>query len=80
MKLSNCRSTSLDYCSAESRVEPTVEAGCKVTAGEWYSYYDGVTLTAPGGLDIDHMISVPATTEASVPALQNVSDIRLTPP
>ncbi|MCW8102667.1 HNH endonuclease family protein [Streptomyces tauricus] len=41
---------------AESRAEPTVEAGCKVTAGEWYSYYDGVTLTAPGGLDIDHMV------------------------
>ncbi|WP_404200089.1 HNH endonuclease family protein [Streptomyces tauricus] len=41
---------------AESRVEPTIEAGCKVTAGEWYSYYDGVTLTAPGGLDIDHMV------------------------
>ncbi|MFE1797675.1 HNH endonuclease family protein [Streptomyces sp. NPDC059517] len=41
---------------AESRVEPTIEAGCKVVAGEWYSYYDGVTLTAPGGLDIDHMV------------------------
>ncbi|MFD6287510.1 HNH endonuclease family protein [Streptomyces sp. NPDC060205] len=24
--------------------------------GEWYSYYDGVTLTAPGGLDIDHLV------------------------
>lgn len=21
-----------------------------------YSYYDGLTLTAPGGLDIDHMV------------------------
>ncbi|TRO56065.1 HNH endonuclease family protein [Streptomyces sp. IB201691-2A2] len=41
---------------AESRAEPTIEAGCKVTAGEWYSYYDGVTLTTPGGLDIDHMV------------------------
>ncbi|WP_404199220.1 HNH endonuclease family protein [Streptomyces tauricus] len=41
---------------AESRAEPTVGAGCKVTAGAWYSYYDGVTLTAPGGLDIDHMV------------------------
>ncbi|MEW1693433.1 HNH endonuclease family protein [Streptomyces sp. NPDC091265] len=28
----------------------------KIVAGEWYSYYDGVTLTAPGGLDIDHMV------------------------
>ncbi|MFE9687809.1 HNH endonuclease family protein [Streptomyces sp. NPDC006285] len=41
---------------AESRVEPAIETGCKVTSGEWYSYYDGVTLTAPGGLDIDHMV------------------------
>ncbi|MGW0572969.1 HNH endonuclease family protein [Streptomyces tauricus] len=41
---------------AESRVEPVIEAGCKVVGGEWYSYYDGVTLTAPGGLDIDHMV------------------------
>src|SRR4051794_614544 len=38
----------------ESRIPATVEAGCKVTAGEWFSYYDGLTLTAPGGLDIDH--------------------------
>lgn len=41
---------------AESRIEPTIETGCKVTAGEWYSYYDGATLTTPGGLDIDHMV------------------------
>jgi hypothetical protein len=40
----------------ESRAEPTIEASCNVTAGEWYSYYDGVTLTTPGGLDIDHMV------------------------
>lgn len=40
----------------ESRIPATVEAGCKVTAGEWFSYYDGLTLTAPGGLDIDHMV------------------------
>ncbi|WP_221359257.1 HNH endonuclease family protein [Streptomyces beigongshangae] len=41
---------------SESRVQPTIEAGCKVTAGEWHSYYDGLVLTAPGGLDIDHMV------------------------
>ncbi|MFG3072168.1 HNH endonuclease family protein [[Kitasatospora] papulosa] len=48
--------TRMDVLIAESRIAPTVEAGCKVTAGEWYSYYDGLTLTAPGGLDIDHMV------------------------
>lgn len=40
----------------ESRTEPTIEAGCKVVAGEWFSYYDGATVTVPGGLDIDHMV------------------------
>ncbi|MFE2829384.1 HNH endonuclease family protein [Streptomyces sp. NPDC059271] len=40
----------------ESRVQPTIEPGCKVTAGQWFSFYDGVTVTAPGGLDIDHMV------------------------
>ncbi|MGW6010955.1 HNH endonuclease family protein [Streptomyces sp. NPDC055210] len=49
-------STRMEVLIAESRTEPTVEGGCKVTAGEWFSYYDGVTLTAPGGLDIDHMV------------------------
>ncbi|MCX4993420.1 HNH endonuclease family protein [Streptomyces sp. NBC_00568] len=48
--------TRAEVLIAESRVEPTVEVGCRVTAGEWYSYYDGVTVTAPGGLDIDHMV------------------------
>ncbi|MFD5036121.1 hypothetical protein ACFWMX_31380 [Streptomyces sp. NPDC058378] len=41
---------------AESRIAPTVEAVCKVTAGERYSYDDGLTLTAPGGLDIGHVV------------------------
>jgi hypothetical protein len=48
--------TRAEVLIAESRVAPTVGAGCKVTVGEWYSYYDGVTVTAPGGLDIDHMV------------------------
>ncbi|MGV9703889.1 HNH endonuclease family protein [Streptomyces sp. NPDC003483] len=48
--------TRAEVLIAESRIPATVEVGCKVTAGEWYSYYDGVTVTAPGGLDIDHMV------------------------
>lgn len=48
--------TRMEVLISESRVEPTIEAGCKVVAGEWYSYYDQQTLTAPGGLDIDHMV------------------------
>lgn len=48
--------TRMEVLIAESRVEPTIEARCKVTVGEWFSYYDGLTLTTPGGLDIDHMV------------------------
>ncbi|MFE7535160.1 HNH endonuclease family protein [Streptomyces rhizosphaericola] len=48
--------TRMEVLIAESRVEPTVADRCRVVAGEWYSYYDGVTLTAPGGLDIDHTV------------------------
>ncbi|WP_326844171.1 HNH endonuclease family protein (plasmid) [Streptomyces sp. NBC_01558] len=48
--------TRAEVLIAESRVQPTIEPGCKVTAGQWYSFYDGVTVTAPGGLDIDHMV------------------------
>ncbi|MFE5996785.1 HNH endonuclease family protein [Streptomyces sp. NPDC056454] len=48
--------TRMEVLIAESRVEPTIEGACKVTGGEWFSYYDGFTLTEPGGLDIDHMV------------------------
>jgi uncharacterized protein DUF1524 len=34
----------------------TEEAGCSVATGEWLSAYDATTFTAPGGLDIDHMV------------------------
>ncbi|MFD4791821.1 hypothetical protein ACFWN1_33290 [Streptomyces sp. NPDC058459] len=46
---------------SESRTEPTVHAGCRVTAGTWFSYYDGVTVTDPAALDIDYLVSVAAT-------------------
>ncbi|MEU5902500.1 HNH endonuclease family protein [Streptomyces venezuelae] len=48
--------TRAEVLIAESRIAPTVGAGCKVTGGQWYSYYDGETLTQPRGLDIDHMV------------------------
>ncbi|WP_331741336.1 HNH endonuclease family protein (plasmid) [Streptomyces sp. NBC_00963] len=48
--------TRAEVLIAESRTKPVIEAGCKIASGTWYSYYDGVTVTAPGGLDIDHMV------------------------
>ncbi|MFE5191707.1 HNH endonuclease family protein [Streptomyces sp. NPDC056628] len=35
---------------------PTVGAGCRLTGGSWYSYYDTTMVTAAGSLDIDHMV------------------------
>ncbi|MFE3526630.1 hypothetical protein ACFXOD_34555 [Streptomyces sp. NPDC059161] len=35
---------------------------CRAVSGTWYSEYDGKTLTASGQVDIDHMLSVAATT------------------
>ncbi|MFE3179260.1 HNH endonuclease family protein [Amycolatopsis sp. NPDC059090] len=29
---------------------------CRIIGGRWTSRYDGVTVTDPGGLDIDHMV------------------------
>ncbi|EFE65736.1 conserved hypothetical protein [Streptomyces viridosporus ATCC 14672] len=48
--------TRMEVLLAESLVAPMVEPGCRVTAGEWLSYYDGVTVTVPSGLDIDHVV------------------------
>ncbi|WP_097865767.1 HNH endonuclease family protein [Streptomyces sp. rh34] len=41
---------------AEAVKPPTKGAGCKLSGGEWLSYYDGVTVTDPGKLDLDHMV------------------------
>lgn len=38
-----------------------MHTGCGVMAGTWFSYYDGVTVTDPAALDIDHLVSVAAT-------------------
>ncbi|MFD3580710.1 HNH endonuclease family protein [Streptomyces sp. NPDC058644] len=48
--------TRAEVLISESRTEPDIEGACKVTAGTWFSYYDGQTLTDPKGLDIDHMV------------------------
>jgi hypothetical protein len=34
---------------------------CSATSGSWYSPYDGATWTAASDVDIDHMVSAPAT-------------------
>ncbi|KUJ35220.1 HNH endonuclease [Streptomyces rimosus] len=49
-------STRAEVLIAESRARPEVGPKCKVISGRWFSYYDGVTVTDPKGLDIDHMV------------------------
>ncbi|MFC9067899.1 HNH endonuclease family protein [Streptomyces harbinensis] len=35
---------------------PTIGPNCSLTGGTWWSYYDEVTVTEAGQLDIDHMV------------------------
>ncbi|MFF3843408.1 HNH endonuclease family protein [Streptomyces sp. NPDC001930] len=41
---------------AEATEAPNVAAGCKLSGGEWLSYYDGQEVNDPAKLDIDHMV------------------------
>ncbi|MFH8935194.1 GmrSD restriction endonuclease domain-containing protein [Streptomyces griseosporeus] len=40
----------------ESVEPPTVDPGCRLTGGRWWSYYDATWVTSASGLDIDHMV------------------------
>ncbi|TFD50573.1 DUF1524 domain-containing protein [Cryobacterium frigoriphilum] len=40
----------------ESLVPVTFSSGCTVSSGEWYSWYDGATWTAPSDVDVDHFV------------------------
>lgn len=40
----------------ESLVPVTITGSCTITAGEWFSWFDGTTWTDPGELDIDHLV------------------------
>ncbi|WP_217238231.1 HNH endonuclease family protein [Streptomyces sp. AC555_RSS877] len=41
---------------AEAVSAPTVEAGCRLQGGTWWSYYDARELGTAAGLDVEHMI------------------------
>jgi hypothetical protein len=52
-----------DGCSTRNEVliseadDPvTVGSGCSLSGGRWFSYYDRVSWTDPGRVDIDHMV------------------------
>jgi len=44
-----------DTLTAESEI-PVQRDGCDVVAGRWTSVYDGVVVTDPGQLDVDHVV------------------------
>ncbi|MFI7388037.1 DUF1524 domain-containing protein [Streptomyces sp. NPDC049813] len=44
--------TRAEVLIGESRTQPVIEPTCRVTAGTWFSYYDGKTVTDPRVLDM----------------------------
>jgi hypothetical protein len=40
----------------EAKIKPKVGLKCKLTGGEWFSSYDGKTITKSSLLDVDHMV------------------------
>ena len=41
---------------SEAIVPPRIGSNCSLSVGEWYSIYDGVTISNPSDLDIDHFV------------------------
>ena len=48
--------TRYEVLITEAEDAPSVGSGCALSGGRWYSYYDGVSHTVAGELDIDHMV------------------------
>ncbi|MFE7570672.1 HNH endonuclease family protein [Streptomyces sp. NPDC057539] len=49
-------STRAEVLKAEAVDAPQQAANCVLSGGRWYSPYDDVYFTAPGALDIDHLV------------------------
>jgi hypothetical protein len=49
-------STRAEVLVAEADDPVTVGSSCSLSGGRWYSYYDAVSQTSAGALDIDHMV------------------------
>ncbi|MFF8840483.1 HNH endonuclease family protein [Streptomyces sp. NPDC015130] len=56
LDLGDSCNTRSEVLLAEAAESPTVSAGCKLSGGEWLSYYDGQEVNDPAKLDIDHMV------------------------
>lgn len=61
----NSGTAGISYCDtrdevliAESVVKATWSGSSCTLTGQWYSYYDGVTITNPSDVDMDHMVAL----------------------
>ncbi|MED7931998.1 hypothetical protein SMD20_47805 [Nonomuraea sp. LP-02] len=54
-------STRQEVLLEEALSPPEVGPGCALTGGSWRSYYDDTVVEQASGLDVDHVVSVPAT-------------------
>ena len=52
-----CRTRS-EVLIRDSLVSPTISGVCRVKAGRWLSVYDGVTVTDPTALEVDHVVAL----------------------
>ena len=48
--------TRAEVLIAEAVDPPAVGASCKLSGGEWYSYYDDTYVAGSSGLDVDHVV------------------------
>jgi hypothetical protein len=48
--------TRAELLISEAVEPPTVEAGCKLAGGLWWSYYDETYVSGASGNDVDHMV------------------------
>ena len=56
----DCQDSRHEVLIAETSVSPTYTTGseCSVATGEWFSYYDRVSWTAAGDVDVDHVVAL----------------------
>ncbi|MFC9131070.1 HNH endonuclease family protein [Streptomyces sp. NPDC057099] len=48
--------TRAEVLISEAVDPPEILAGCRLSGGRWWSYYDARWVTEAGGLDVDHMV------------------------
>ncbi len=64
--------TRAEVLQAEAVESPAVAAGCKLSGGEWVSYYDGQEVNDPAKLDIDHMVPLAESWDSKWAVLRRV--------